>query len=170
MSGGTSTHDKSTLTQDSHQRNRRPTRDQRRLGAAIGLLVISALVFCIVVARQRDVRLRQIQMNEVRDVCTWIGDYYKLHGFLPPALPADEPPFSSFLPLVPYPQSRQLRFLRDYKQPFLLAANSRVGMITPGGDGFAVVLFYDGKVSADWITPQRFAELRDARKELFSSP
>jgi len=141
---------------------------RRRLGTAVILLILSALVFCVVVVRQRDVRLKRLAIAEVREVQKWVGDFLAIHRFLPPKLPEDRTFFASGQPALAYPTSREIVRLRGHSGTIMLVAGPRCGMITPGGDGYAVLLYDAGKVSTQWISPKRFDELRRQRNQMLT--
>lgn len=141
---------------------------RRRIGAAVLILALSAVVFCMAVVRQRDVRLKQLSLSQIREVESWVREYYKDHGFLPASLASDRTFFNGQPPRLDYPKPRQILLLRDHEGPILLVCAPMMGMITPGGDGFAVLIFENEQFRSEWLSPQEYSKLRAERRELFA--
>ena len=133
------------------------------------ILALSAVVFCMAVVRQRDVRLKQLSLSQIQYVESWVKDYYASHGFLPPSLPADLDFFDGQEPNLGYPEPRQVPILNHHHGgPILLIAAPMMGIITPGGDGYAVLIFEKGQFRSQWISPSQLLELRNVRRELLA--
>lgn len=132
------------------------------------ILVLSAVVFCMAVIRQRDVRLKQVSISQIREVESWVQDYYNSHGFLPASLPPDQSFFDGQPPYLDYPERRQIPIISQQAGPIVLICAPLMGMITPGGDGHAALLFENGQLRSEWISPKQLTNLRQARRDLLA--
>lgn len=141
---------------------------RRRIGAAVFILALSAVVFCMAVVRQRDVRLKQVSLSHIREVESWVRNYYEEHGFLPASLPPDQNFFDGQAPYLAYPDPRQVPNLNHHKGPIILISAPLMGMITPGGDGHAALVIENGQLHSEWISPEQLFEMRQARRDLLA--
>lgn len=139
-----------------------PARDRRRKTAAIAiLLVLSASGFCALVVWHRDAQLKTAAMDWAETTQAWFQAYIDERGYLPfelsPDLPKAGGPFE-----LQYPNIEQVTRLRDQTGPYVLVAGPRQGLITPGADGCAAVIYDHGKIRVEWMTR---SEIETAEKQ-----
>ena len=135
----------------------------RLRGMAI-LLVLSAAVFCLLVVYQRDQRTKQAVLDQADSVRAWLQEYLDEHGYLPPRVPP-EAGFGKGAKL-PYPTVEIVRVFRSQPGPHVLAVGPICGLITPGGDGGAVIVYHDGRVYTRWLSLDEVREEIRKRRAL----
>jgi len=89
-----------------------------------------------------------------------LQDYVDDRGYLPPSLP----PEVSFgkTARLPYPSVELVRSLRTKQGPQILTVSPRCGLIRPGGDGCAAIIYDGGRVSTRWMS---MSEVREAIRQ-----
>ena len=143
-----------------------PQRTRRWVIASVAMLVAAGVVFCVLVVVCRDKQHRHNAIDELADVRQWLQEFADEHGYLPPKLP-DEIGFGESSPSLPYPSVQIIRIFRSQPGSHVLVAGPIRGMILPGKDGGAAVVYDEGKLSVRWLSrPQLRAEARN-RRELF---
>jgi hypothetical protein len=131
---------------------------RRRLLGLVLMMIVSGCVFCLMVAYQRDARIRGQGEEWAKRVQERLQSYYSARSFLPPTLPHSDTVGSEPL-LIPYPTPEEVMQLSSATAAFVVVASPRVGTILPG-DGCAAVMFEGGKFRTAWLTE---AEARAAR-------
>ncbi len=145
--------------------------EPRRLGRRFRLtalfLFVSAILFCLVVVRQRDARSKLDSLRWAERIESSLQQILDERGFLPRKLP-EGLELKKGEPLAHYPNSIELSQLEASDQPFLIIAGPRKGLILPATDGCACVLFDDGKVTAAWLSMSEWVEAHSRRKKLLA--
>ncbi len=161
----------SVLPDDNHNKPVRETRP-RKLGQSIRLtalfLIVSAIVFCLIVVRQRDARSRDSSMQWAQRVEASLQKILDERTFLPQKLP-EGLKIEKGVALAPYPQPNEVSRLESSEQPFLVIAGPRKGLIMPNQDGCACVMFDDGKVKAAWLSIAEFVAAQKRRDQLLGT-
>lgn len=134
---------------------------RRRIFTTLVILALSALVFLAFVVQQRDVRAREIAVQRLEPVRKWLADYVEERGYLPPEVPEDLALLPEH-PALPYPAKEEINRIRRHEGPFALVIGQSVGLITPGTDGCAAVVYDHGQVRVEWLT---LAEIRAEREK-----
>ncbi len=132
-------------------------------------LFVSAVVFCLIVVRQRDVQNREAGMRWAREIQGSLQKILDERKFLPQKLPAGQE-LEQASPFVPYPQPAEVSRLELAEQPFLLIAGPRRGLILPGQDGYACVMYDSGKVEAVWLSVPEAQAAQKRRQQLLAGP
>jgi hypothetical protein len=143
----------------------------RRLWAALIALVISAAVFCVLVVRERDNRVRVVAMAEATRVAAGIQAYLNEWHAIPhlERLPP-EAQFAGGPGAIRYPGSSAIQILREHQGPFVLVTGLRQGMVLPGGDGAAAVICDHGRVFAQWLTDAQIRAEQTKRNAILGRP
>ncbi|GJM24147.1 MAG: hypothetical protein DHS20C16_05620 [Phycisphaerae bacterium] len=145
----------------------------RSLGRNIRLtaifLVVSAIVFCLIVVRQRDMRSKDASLQWAKRVEASLQKILDERKFLPQRLP-DGLDLDHGAAQVSYPQATQVSRLELSEQPFLVIAGPRKGLIMPGQDGCAGVMYDAGKVEAIWLSVAELEAARERRQKLMAGP
>ncbi len=141
-----------------------PPRFRKRIAFVAALLLLSGIAFCVAVSWNRDLARKTTAQAWAGNVREWLessltarplaGSEWSLPSVLPDEFTSDR------RPLIPYPPREDVYRLRYEGGPFVIVSSPRQGLITPGADGCAAVLFDHGKVSVVWLTDE------DARAEL----
>ncbi len=132
-------------------------------------LIVSAFVFCMLVVRQRDATRRELNLKWAENIQVQLQKILDERKFLPRSLPTDLDVNPETLK-IPYPSPDAVSRLEIQDQPFVLIAGPPKGLIMPGGDGCAVVLFDAGRVSAEWMTITEVEAALERRRKLASGP
>jgi len=132
-------------------------------------LVVSAIVFCLIVVRQRDLHNKKVGMRWAKRVEVGLQKILDERKFLPQKLP-DGLELEHRTALVPYPRSDEVSRLELAEQPFLVIAGPRRGLILPGQDGCACVMFDAGRVQAAWLSVPEVQAAQKRREQLLAGP
>ena len=124
---------------------------RKRLAAIAGVLLLSAIVYCVLVVWQRDNLLRNAAIDRVVNIQVWVQEFLDERSFLPPALP-DDLLDGLGTPLCAYPHRHDVPHLRGLTGPYMLLAGPRQGLIMPGHDGCAVVMYDHGTIRTTWMS------------------
>ncbi len=146
-------------------RVRRGALGRRQLVAAVLLLFAGGVVLCALVVRQRDQRVRLAALHKLDPARQWLNDYLAESSFLPPRLEKVE----IERPAMQYPAPAEIMVLRNEAGPFALFAGPVAGMIMPGADGCAALVYEDGRVHTRWLTLQELRAARQHREALVQS-
>ena len=132
----------------------------RKIRLTAIFLAVSSVVFCAIVVRQRDIGRKENSLKWAEKIQVRLQGILDERKFLPRTLPDDLGVDPAELRL-PYPLPDEVSRLETADAPFMLIVGPRVGLILPGGDGCAAVVFDAGRVEAAWLT---IAEVDAAQK------
>jgi hypothetical protein len=130
-------------------------------------LAVSALVFLGVVVQQRDARGRDLALQQLEPARKWLAEYLDDRGYLPPEVPDD----SGLLPERPtlaYPAKEEITRLRRHDGPYALIIGRSLGLITPGMDGCAAIIYDHGKVRIEWLDLATIRAERQKRVDILN--
>lgn len=119
----------------------------------------------MIVVRQRDMRSKDASLQWAKRVEVSLQKILDERKFLPQKFPGGLE-IDQGVPLVPYPQPAEVSQLESSDQPFLVIAGPRKGLILPGQDGCACVMFDSGKVKAAWLSMAEFQAAQQRRQQL----
>ena len=134
----------------------------RHMGAAVLLLFLSTLVFCVLVILNRDHNARIRAVADLEKPCAEIQHFIDEEGYLPSRYPIEEPATAA----IAYPQLHELIKLRASDGPFVVYAGPVVGLIMPKKDGFPAIIYERGKLRTAWLTSADLREERARRKAI----
>lgn len=138
---------------------------RKRIAAIIVLLLLSAIAFCALVVWNRDTHLKARAMEWAGSIQVWLTKYVQDRSYLPPQLPADVIGTVGALEL-PYPNRDEIVWLRTLDGPYVLVAGPKQGLIMPGGDGCAVVVYDHGTIRTAWMPRSEVRAEAQKRKDL----
>ncbi len=138
-----------------------------RVFVILALLAVSAVAFSIFVCWHRDLRIKNNAMDWARKVGTSIQKYYDEKKFIPPVLDEELVSLDHVAPIT-YPDKTDVARLRSVNGPFVLLTSKRCGLITPGADGCAAVVFTSGKITVKWMKTSEVNEERAKREALLA--
>ncbi|HNO78660.1 MAG TPA: hypothetical protein PKN33_11420 [Phycisphaerae bacterium] len=130
-------------------------------------LIVSAIVYCLVVVQQRDTRTKDEGMRWAKGVAADLQKILDERKFLPQKFP-DGHEIENGTPFVPYPSPEEVSRLELEEQPFLVVSGPRKGLIMPGRDGCACVMFDAGKVTAAWLSVPEVKAAQQRRQQLLA--
>ena len=85
------------------------------------------------------------------NIQVWVEEFLEKRSFLPPALPNDLLEELG-TPRRAYPHHQDVPHLRGLAGPYMLFAGPHVGLILPGRDGCAVVMYDHGTIRTTWMS------------------
>jgi hypothetical protein len=132
------------------------------------LLSLAALAFCLLVVWQRDARMKGAAMAWAEDVQSVLQRHLSEHASLPTEFPDAELIDLKNLEM-PYPKAVDIPKLEGDPGPYVVIASPRRGLITPGGDGCAALIYDHGRFRIDWLTRADIERERAIRRELVKS-
>lgn len=141
----------------------------RKIGLAAIFLVISSIVFCAIVVRQRDIGRKESSLKWAKKIQVRLQGILDERKFLPRTLPDDLGVVPEELRL-PYPSPEEVSRLETSDKPFMVVVGPHVGLIMPGRDGCAAVVFDAGRVEAAWLTVAEVDAAQERRAMLALGP
>jgi hypothetical protein len=135
----------------------------RLLFLVIGLIA-SGIAFCIIVAYQRDTRVREESLEWAAKVQSGLQSYFDQRGFLPPVPPKTDAGRNGALS-IRYPTPDELMKIPNLSEPIAVLATHRVGLILLE-DGYAAIILDGRHVRAAWMTEGEITAAKARRAEM----
>lgn len=133
-----------------------------RLARSLLLLTIAAVVLCVLVVWQRDGRRVDAARRRIRSAFAPVARYLDDHGTLPIDFPypnGDPAPHTS--EAFTYVEPGVIRWAVRDPEPVVIGYGRLKGLIA-SPDGHAVMMYHNGRLWTDWLTPD---ELEDRLAE-----
>jgi hypothetical protein len=130
--------------------------------------VVSAVVFLGFVVQQRDARGRELALQQLEPARQWLADYLAERGYLPPEVPEDAGHIPE-RPALAYPAREEITRLRRHDGPYALIIGRSLGLITPGMDGCAAIIYDHGNVYVQWLSLDEIRAERQKRVDILTA-
>lgn len=136
-------------------RRERSRRVRSRLARSLVLLIIAAVVLCVLVVWQRDNRHVDAARRRISASFAPVARYLDDHGTLPIDFPyetGDQVPRTT--EAFTYVEPEMIRWAVHSAEPVVIGYGRWQGLIA-SPDGHAVMMYQNGRLWADWFTPDQ---------------